>query len=90
MLETNYCDGIDESPTNRNQAVENLLQTNRQNYRVSNIPQKTNANLVKGSIRALVDLGGGVPGERLPIGPNSFVFAYIFTKKCPCRRSTPP
>ena len=25
-----------------------------------------------------------------PTGPNSFVFAYIFAKKCPCRRSTPP
>ena len=33
---------------------------------------------------------GGVPGARLPMGPNSFVFAYIFTKKCLCRRSTPP
>ena len=25
-----------------------------------------------------------------PTGPNSFVFAYIFTKKCPRRRSTTP
>ena len=25
-----------------------------------------------------------------PMGPNSFVFAYIFTQKCPRRRSTPP
>ena len=33
---------------------------------------------------------GGVPGARPPMGPNSFVFAYIFTKKCPRRRSTPP
>ena len=24
------------------------------------------------------------------IGPNSFIFAYIFTEKCPRRRSTPP
>ena len=35
---------------------------------------------------------GGVPGARPPppMGPNSFVFAYIFTEKCPHRRSTPP
>ena len=25
-----------------------------------------------------------------PMGPNSFIFAYIFTKKHPCQRSTPP
>ena len=25
-----------------------------------------------------------------PIGSNSFVFTYIFTEKCPCRRSTAP
>ena len=25
-----------------------------------------------------------------PMGPNSFIFAYIFTKKHPCRRSMPP
>ena len=33
---------------------------------------------------------GGVPGTRSPMGPNSFVFAYIFTEKHPCRWSTPP
>ena len=35
---------------------------------------------------------GGVPGAcpPPPMGPNSFVFTYIFTKKCPRRRSTPP
>ena len=33
---------------------------------------------------------GGVPGARPPMGPNSFVFAYIFTEKCPRRRSTAP
>ena len=43
---------------------------------------------------SLVDLGGG-GGERAghtppPMGPNSFIFAYIFTKKCPHWRSTPP
>ena len=39
----------------------------------------------------LADLGG-VPGARPPppMGPNSFIFAYIFTEKCPRRRSTPP
>ena len=26
----------------------------------------------------------------LPMGPNSFVFAYIFTEKCLRRRFTPP
>ena len=38
---------------------------------------------------ALADLGG-VPGACPPMGPNSFIFTYIFTKKCPRRRSTPP
>ena len=33
---------------------------------------------------------GGVPAHAPPMGPNSFVFAYIFTEKCPRRRSTPP
>ena len=37
----------------------------------------------------LADLGG-VPGARPPMGPNSFVFTYILTQKCPCQRSTPP
>ena len=32
----------------------------------------------------------GMPGARPPTGPNYFVFAYIFTKKCPRQRSTPP
>ena len=36
----------------------------------------------------LADLGG-VPGAHPPMGPNSFVFAYIFTEKCPRRRSMP-
>ena len=27
--------------------------------------------------------------RRHPTGPNSFIFAYIFTKKCPRRRSVP-
>ena len=25
-----------------------------------------------------------------PMGPDSFIFAYIFTKKCPHQRSMPP
>ena len=25
-----------------------------------------------------------------PTGPNSFVFTYVFTEKCRCRRLTPP
>ena len=37
----------------------------------------------------LADLGG-VPSARPPMGPNSFIFAYIFTKKCPRWRSMPP
>ena len=41
-------------------------------------------------IFTLADLGGGVPGTRPPMGPNSFVFAYIFTEKCPRQRSMPP
>ena len=35
---------------------------------------------------SLADLGGHAP----PMGPNSFVFAYIFGEKCLRRRSTPP
>ena len=33
---------------------------------------------------------GAVSGARPLPGPNSFIFAYIFTKKHPHRRSTPP
>ena len=33
---------------------------------------------------------GGMPGACPPMGPNSFIFAYICTEKCPCQRSTPP
>ena len=39
--------------------------------------------------RSLADLGG-VSGAHPPMGPNSFIFAYIFTEKHPHRRSTPP
>ena len=38
---------------------------------------------------ALADLAG-VPGACPPMGPNSFIFAYIFAKKHPHQRSTPP
>ena len=38
---------------------------------------------------ALADLGGCAQ-HTPPMGPNSFVFAYIFTEKCPRRRSMPP
>ena len=38
---------------------------------------------------ALVDLGA-CPVHDPPAVHNSFIFAYIFTKKCPHRRSTPP
>ena len=36
--------------------------------------------------------GGGGHARHTPplMGPNSFIFAYIFTKKCPHRRSTAP
>ena len=41
-----------------------------------------------------LDIGGSRGGGRArrtpPMGPNSFVFTYIFTKKCPRWRSTPP
>ena len=32
---------------------------------------------------------GSMPSTCPPTGPNSFVFAYIFAKKCPRWRSTP-
>ena len=39
----------------------------------------------------LAGLGRGRAGRTAPpMGPNSFIFAYIFTEKCPCWRSTPP
>ena len=34
--------------------------------------------------------GGACLAQAPPTGPNSFVFAYLFAKKCPRRRSTPP
>ena len=33
---------------------------------------------------------GGAAGARPPPGPNSFIFAYVFAKKCPHRRLAPP
>ena len=39
---------------------------------------------------ALADLGGRAGRTPPPMGPNSFIFANIFTEKCPCQRSTPP
>ena len=39
---------------------------------------------------ALADLGVRTRRMPPPMGPNSFVFAYIFTKKHLYRRSTPP
>ena len=39
---------------------------------------------------ALADLGGR-DGRTPPLtGPNSFVFTYIFTKKCPLTGPSPP
>ena len=38
---------------------------------------------------ALADLGG-VLGACPPMGPNYFIFAFIFAKKHPCQSSTPP
>ena len=32
---------------------------------------------------------GGATGTP-PMGPNSFIFAYVSAKKCPCWRSVPP
>ena len=34
--------------------------------------------------------GGGCRMHAHPTGSNSFIFAYIFAKKCPCRGSMPP
>ena len=34
--------------------------------------------------------GGGVPAHAPPTGPNSFMFTYIFTEKCPRWRPKPP
>ena len=40
---------------------------------------------------ALADLRGGHAGRTPPpTGPNSFIFTYIFTEKCPHWGSTPP
>ena len=40
---------------------------------------------------SLADLGEGCAGRTPPpMGPNSFIFTYIFTKKHPCWRSMPP
>ena len=33
---------------------------------------------------------GACPVHTPPMGPNSFVFAYIFTEKCPRQRSMLP
>ena len=41
-------------------------------------------------MNTLADLGGACPVHAPPMGPNSFIFAYIFTKKCPHQRSMPP
>ena len=39
----------------------------------------------------MADLHTKVSGARPPpTGPNSFVFTYVFTKKCLCRRLAPP
>ena len=38
----------------------------------------------------LADLGGRAGRTPPPMGPYSFVFTYIFTKRCPHRRSMPP
>ena len=38
---------------------------------------------------ALTDPGGHAWRTPPPMGPNSFVFAYIFIEKCPHGRSTP-
>ena len=45
------------------------------------------------TITTMVCIGrsrGGVPSACPPMGPNSFIFTYIFTEKCPHQRSTPP
>ena len=45
------------------------------------------------SVKAEMHNIGGSRGRARrtpPMGPNSFIFAYIFTEKCPRRRSMPP
>ena len=39
---------------------------------------------------SLADPGGVPPARAPPTGSNSFVFAYVFAKKHPHRRSAPP
>ena len=50
------------------------------------IPQRVLSAMSQGIGRSR----GVCPVHAPPMGPNFFVFAYIFTKKCPRRRSTPP
>ena len=42
------------------------------------------------TMHTLADLHTKFSGARPPTAPNSFIFTYIFTEKCPRRRSTPP
>ena len=46
--------------------------------------------LLSESLNALADLGGHAGCTPPPMGPNSFGFTYIFTKKHPRQRSMPP
>ena len=46
--------------------------------------------MVKKLCFTLADLGGACLAHAPHMGPNSFIFAYIFTKKCPLQRFMPP
>ena len=69
-----------------------LPNENPQTYQV----QMTNSGGERGKLpnancghQTLTDLGGCAGHTPSPMGPNSFVFAYIFTKKCLHQRSMP-
>ena len=41
-------------------------------------------------VYALADQGGAAGAPAPPTGPNSFIFAFVFTENCPCQRLAPP
>ena len=66
--------------------------TDKQTLESSTINQNKYGGLFNTSIKmlvnALADPGGAASAP--PTGSNSFVFAYVFAKKCPHRRLAPP
>ena len=45
--------------------------------------------IANGRTKSLADLGVCLAHTPPLMGPNSFIFAYIFSKECLCQRSTP-